>query len=176
MIKLYKKYQEIINYLIAGGLTVLVTVLSYAFFTKILHIYYIVSNILAWIVAVIFAYVVNRRFVFQSKSSKIARVKEIRNFFIFRLLSLLIDTILMYLLVDIFRINDLISKMIVQIVVIVLNYIFSKFFIFKEKSFKISFSVFFILQFRFLISSIKITPFVPVKIITLILPQKLFIY
>ncbi len=133
MIKLYKKYQEIINYLIAGGLTVLVTVLSYAFFTKILHIYYIVSNILAWIVAVIFAYVVNRRFVFQSKSSKRARVKEIRNFFIFRLLSLLIDTILMYLLVDIFRINDLISKMIVQIVVIVLNYIFSKFFIFKEK-------------------------------------------
>ena len=133
MIKLYKKYQEIINYLIAGGLTVLVTVLSYAFFTKILHIYYIVSNILAWIVAVIFAYVVNRRFVFQSKSSKKARVKEIRNFFIFRLLSLLIDTILMYLLVDIFRINDLISKMIVQIVVIVLNYIFSKFFIFKEK-------------------------------------------
>ena len=133
MIKLYKKYQEIINYLIAGGLTVLVTVLSYAFFTKILHIYYIVSNVLAWIVAVIFAYVVNRRFVFQSKSSKKARVKEIRNFFIFRLLSLLIDTILMYLLVDIFRINDLISKMIVQIVVIVLNYIFSKFFIFKEK-------------------------------------------
>lgn len=133
MIKLYKKYQEIINYLIAGGLTVLVTILSYAFFTKILHIYYIVSNVLAWIIAVIFAYVVNRRFVFQSKSSKSAKVKEIRNFFIFRLLSLLIDTILMYLLVDIFRINDLISKMIVQIVVIVLNYIFSKFFIFKEE-------------------------------------------
>ena len=94
MIKLYKKYQEIINYLIAGGLTVLVTILSYAFFTKILNIYYIVSNVLSWIVAVIFAYVVNRKFVFKSKSIKKEQIKEITNFLIGRLLSLLVDTLL----------------------------------------------------------------------------------
>ena len=133
MLKLYKKYQEIINYLIAGGLTVLVTILSYAFFTKILNIYYIVSNVLSWIVAVIFAYVVNRKFVFKSKSIKKEQIKEITNFLIGRLLSLLVDTLLMYLLVEICKIDDLISKIIVQFVVIVLNYIFSKFWIFKEK-------------------------------------------
>ena len=129
--KLYIKYKEIINYLIAGFLTLIVSISSYALLTKILHIHYIISNIVSWIIAVLFAYYVNRKFVFGSTSTKKEKTKEIINFFKYRILSLIIETILMYLLVDIISINDLVSKVIVQIIVIILNYIFSKFLIFK---------------------------------------------
>ena len=129
--KLYIKYKEIINYLIAGFLTLIVSISSYALLTKILHIHYIISNIVSWIIAVLFAYYVNRKFVFGSTSTKKEKNKEIINFFKYRILSLIIETILMYLLVDIISINDLVSKVIVQIIVIILNYIFSKFLIFK---------------------------------------------
>lgn len=129
--KIYIKYKEIINYLIAGFLTLIVSISSYALLTKILHIYYIISNIISWILAVLFAYYVNRKFVFKSTSIKREKVYEIINFFKYRVLSLIIETILMYLLVDIILINDLVSKVIVQIIVIILNYIFSKFLIFK---------------------------------------------
>lgn len=132
MIKeIYIKYREIINYLIAGFLTLIVSITSYALLTKILHVYYIISNIVSWILAVIFAYYVNRKFVFGSTSTKKEKTREIINFFKYRVLSLIIETILMYLLVDIILINDLLSKVIVQIIVIILNYIFSKFLIFK---------------------------------------------
>ena len=131
IIKIYIKYKEIINYLIAGFLTLIVSISSYALLSKILHIYYIISNIVSWILAVIFAYYVNRKFVFKSTSIKREKVYEIINFFKYRVLSLIIETILMYLLVDIILINDLVSKVIVQIIVIILNYIFSKFLIFK---------------------------------------------
>ena len=129
--KIYIKYKEIINYLIAGFLTLIVSITSYALLTKILHIYYIISNIVSWILAVIAAYYLNRKFVFKSISTKKEKITEIINFFKFRILSLIIETILMYLLVDLILINDLISKIIVQIIVIILNYIFSKFIIFK---------------------------------------------
>ena len=129
--KIYIKYKEIINYLIAGFLTLIVSISSYALLSKILHIYYIISNIISWILAVLFAYYVNRKFVFKSTSMKREKVYEIINFFKYRVLSLIIETILMYLLVDIILINDLVSKVIVQIIVIILNYIFSKFLIFK---------------------------------------------
>ena len=57
--KLYIKYKEIINYLIAGFLTLIVSISSYALLTKILHIHYIISNIVSWIIAVLFAYYIN---------------------------------------------------------------------------------------------------------------------
>ena len=129
--KIYIKYKEIINYLIAGFLTLIVSIASYAILSKVLHIYYIISNVVSWILAVLFAYYVNRKFVFKSTSTKKEKMNEIINFFKYRILSLIIETILMYILVDIILVNDLVSKVIVQIIVIILNYIFSKFLIFK---------------------------------------------
>ncbi len=129
--KIYIKYKEIINYLIAGFLTLIVSISSYAILSKVLHVYYITSNIISWILAVIAAYYLNRKFVFKSTSTKKEKIAEIIKFFKYRILSLIIETILIYLLVDIILINDLISKVIVQIIVIILNYIFSKFLIFK---------------------------------------------
>jgi len=128
---LYNKYKEIINYLIFGVLTTIVSILSYALFTRIFYIDIYISSILSWIIAVTFAFITNRIFVFNSKEKNI--ILELIKFYLSRLASLGIELLLMYLFVKIFNINDMISKIIVQGIVIVLNYIFSKIFVFKKK-------------------------------------------
>lgn len=130
---LYNKYKEIINYLIFGGLTTLVSIGTYAIFTKIFNIDYLISNILSWIIAVLFAFITNKLFVFESKSKDKKLVsKEITNFFFFRIVSLGIEMVIMYTFVDLLSINDLITKVIAQVIVILSNYIFSKVFVFKK--------------------------------------------
>ena len=132
---LYKKYKEIINYLIFGGLTTLVSIGTYAIFTKIFNIDYLISNVLSWIIAVLFAFITNKLFVFESKSKDKKLVsKEITNFFFFRIVSLGIEMVIMYTFVDLLSINDLITKVIVQVIVILSNYIFSKVFVFKKNN------------------------------------------
>jgi len=129
MFKIYKKYEEIINYLIFGVLTTIVSILSYALF-RFFNINYIISNILSWIISVTFAFITNKIYVFKSKENKI--LNEAIKFYLSRITSLLIELVIMYLAVDILNINDMISKIIVQFIVIVLNYIFSKIFVFKS--------------------------------------------
>lgn len=127
---LYKKYKEIINYLIFGGLTTLISIITYALFAKVFHIDYLISNILSWIIAVLFAYITNKIFVFESKSKK--NIKEITSFFFFRVVSLIMEMVILYIFVDMLHIDDLVTKIIAQIIVIVSNYVFSKLFIFKK--------------------------------------------
>ncbi len=132
IIELYKKYEEVINYLIVGGMTTLVSILIYALCTKCFHINYMVSNVISWIASVLFAYVFNRIFVFKSKNDNI--FVEIYQFFKYRIFSFLIEIFLMYVFVELINIDDMISKVIVQIIVIILNYVFSKLFVFKKES------------------------------------------
>ena len=133
--RIYKKYKEIINYLIFGGLTTLVSIGTYAIFTKIFNIDYLVSNVLSWVIAVLFAFVTNKLFVFESKSKDKKLIsKEITNFFFFRIVSLVLEMVIMYVFVDLLSINDLITKVIAQIIVILSNYIFSKVFVFKKSN------------------------------------------
>lgn len=135
LINLYKKYSEVINYLIVGALTTLVSIIVYALFTKLFDVNYMVSNVISWIVSVSFAYVANKLFVFKSKcESKNDILVEIYQFFKYRLFSLVIDILLMYVFVELINIDDMIAKVIVQVIVIVLNYVFSKLFVFKKKS------------------------------------------
>lgn len=135
LIGLYKKYSEIINYLIVGVLTTLVSIVIYGVFTKLFHVNYMISNVISWIGSVSFAYITNKIFVFKSKCDSEKDVLiEVYQFFKYRVFSLLIDILLMYVFVEIFSIDDMISKVIVQFIVIVLNYIFSKLFVFKKKS------------------------------------------
>jgi putative flippase GtrA len=91
---------------------------------------YLISNILAWFFSVLFAYVTNRIWVFESKSPDI--LKEMSLFFGGRIFSGAVDTGLMYLFIDVLMISDLISKIVVQVIVIILNYIFSKLIVFKD--------------------------------------------
>ncbi len=130
MLKIYKKYEEIINYLIFGVLTTLISILSYAFFTRLINFDYVISNILSWILSVTFAFFTNQKYVFKTSSSN--KIKDMFKFYLSRLTSLGIELITMYILVTLLSLNDMISKIIVQFVAIVLNYVLSKLFVFKK--------------------------------------------
>ena len=137
-LKYYKKYDEIINYLIFGVLTTVVTIITYAIFTNTflssksaLDIQ--IANVLSWIIAVTFAYLTNRKYVFKSKAQGSKRIKEIINFFLARISSLLVEMLFMYVTVTVLSYNDFICKIIAQAIVIIFNYICSKLIIFKKE-------------------------------------------
>jgi len=119
----------LIFYIIFGILTTLVNILLYLFLTKLLGFNYIISNILAWFFSVLFAYITNRIWVFESDNDNI--LKEIILFFSGRLFSGVVDTLFLFVFIELLFMNDLISKVIIQIIVVILNYVISKFIIFK---------------------------------------------
>ncbi len=135
-LKLYKKYEEIINYLIVGGLTTIVSLGSYylciyTFLDPDVWYQLQAANIISWICAVTFAYFANRIFVFKSKNQK--KFKEAVSFYSSRVATLLMDMGIMFVFVTLLHLNDKIMKLVVQVVVTVANYILSKLFVFKKK-------------------------------------------
>ena len=128
---IYHKNEELWNYLIVGALTTVVSIGSYSIFSKLLKINYLISNVLSWIVSVIFAYFTNRWFVFHSKEKK--KFKEFIAFVSSRLLTLLLDSCLMIVGVDYLKIDDLLTKILVQIIIVISNYILSKLIVFKKE-------------------------------------------
>ncbi len=136
---LYKKYQEIINYLIVGVLTTVVSIVTYFIFSLILdienNILFILANVLSWICAVVFAYITNKKFVFNTiTSNKKEELKVFSMFVSSRITTLLIELAFMFITVKVILINDKIAKVIAQFIVIVLNYVLSKLFVFKKKN------------------------------------------
>ncbi len=133
--ELYSTYREIINYLLFGGLSTIVNFLSYFIFARLLGIEEVISSILSWFCAVLFAYITNKLFVFESKTeTKKAFFIEMTTFFLSRILSgILCDVGTFALMVKVLNINDIFSKIITQIMVIIVNYLFSKLIIFKKK-------------------------------------------
>lgn len=135
MKELYIKYREIISYLIVGGLTTVVSLVTYyACVLTVLDpnrpIELQCANIISWIAAVAFAYVTNRRFVFQSKNKHMLR--EAGAFVASRVSTLVMDMALMFVMVTLGGLNDKIAKLAVQVVVTVANYVLSKFFVFHK--------------------------------------------
>ena len=133
ILDLYKKYEEIINYIIVGGMTTIISILSYYLIRIILSantdLNIQISTVLSWIFAVTFAYFANRIFVFKSNNSK---SKESIKFVTSRIMSLLIEMLVMFLLTGILKINDKIAQILVQFIIVILNYLFSKIFVFKK--------------------------------------------
>jgi len=128
----FNKFREVLMYLFFGGLTTVVNIVSFYILRK-LSVEVYVSNIIAWLIAVIFAFITNKLFVFESRGkSKKENARELISFFGFRILSLGFDMGSMFLLIDILHIGEMISKILANILVIILNYIFSKLFIFKK--------------------------------------------
>lgn len=136
---LYKKYKEIINYIIVGGMTTVVG----------LGIYYIlvisvldplkpvelqIANICSWIGAVAFAYFTNRKFVFESKNQN--KLKEFISFVVARIATLLLEMFIMWFFVTLLKLDSdlyvVIFTLVAQVAVIIGNYIFSKLFVFKK--------------------------------------------
>ena len=128
----FNKFREVLMYLFFGGLTTVVNIVSFYILRK-LSVEVYVSNIIAWLIAVIFAFITNKLFVFESRGkSKKENARELISFFGFRILSLGFDMGSMFLLIDILHVGEMISKVLANILVIILNYIFSKLFIFKK--------------------------------------------
>ena len=135
--KLYDKYGEIVNYLIFGVLTTIIS----------LAIYYIlvgtvldpkvsyqlqIANVLSWIGGVLFAYFTNRKYVFKSRNKNI--MLEFMKFTGSRVSTLILDMVIMFLFVTVLKYNDKVFKIISQVLVIIGNYILSKVIVFKKKN------------------------------------------
>lgn len=127
----YKDNKEIINYLICGFLTFIFSMLIYALLSEALRINVLISNVLTWIIAVYFAFTVNRRFVFES-NNKITY--ELLQFYSGRIVTLLIEQVILYIFIIRLSFDNLIIKLIAQIIIIILNYIISKFIVFKKEN------------------------------------------
>ena len=125
--------KETILYIIFGVLTTIVNLISYYLFSNIISINYLISNTISWIISVSFAYITNKFYVFNSKDkSKDIIIKEFIKFVNCRLTSGIIEMILLFLLVDMLAVNDIISKLVIGVIVVILNFIFSKLFVFKK--------------------------------------------
>lgn len=128
-----KTYKAFIAYAVFGAFTTIVNMAVYG----ILYYYFgwnnTLSNVLAWIMAVIFAYLTNKVWVFESRSWKINVLrKEIAAFVTCRLAIGIMDLVIMYAAVDVMHWNAMIMKILSNILVILLNYVFSKLVIFKK--------------------------------------------
>ncbi|MGN1330335.1 MAG: GtrA family protein [Clostridia bacterium] len=136
--KYYKKYEEIIKYLIFGVLTTIVNFVTYYILVFLCRteagVIGIVCNVTATIVSIFFAYVTNRKFVFKSKiTGKKEVFKEMFSFFSCRAFSFFMDFLIYLIGCTIMKLPSFIVKMVSQVVVTILNYIFSKLIIFKNK-------------------------------------------
>ena len=133
VLELVKKYKEMILYLIFGGLTTLINILVYELFSKAFDVQYLVSNGIAWVIAVLFAFVTNRLYVFESRSRDPKVIgRQFVSFIGARLFTGLLDMLLMYIFIDLVHWNDTLVKIGANVVVIVLNYIFSKLWNFRK--------------------------------------------
>ncbi|MGL5886302.1 MAG: GtrA family protein [Bombilactobacillus sp.] len=132
--QLYQTKKEIINYLIFGLLT---TIVNYIVFFLLLLLFKqmptVISNSIAWFISLLFAYFTNRRWVFQSQAKGLkATLIEFWWFLTARIFSLFIDNLIVYLGIDRWHQNESLVKLVSQILIVILNYLFSKW-IFKSK-------------------------------------------
>lgn len=136
MIKnLWLRYKELFFYAVFGVGATVINIVSYRVLANTFgKKYFLIANIIAWILAFIFAFITNKLFVFESKSweAQIA-MKEFVGFLSARLATGILDTVLMWLFVSVISLDDTLSKIIINILVIIINYIASKFFIFKKE-------------------------------------------
>ena len=132
---IYHKNEELWNYLIVGFLTTVVSLVTYficteTFLNPEVSVELQIANVISWVLAVAFAFVTNRVFVFKSKNKKV--FKEMCSFVSSRIFSLFLDMLSMFIMVSVLSWNDKIAKLIVQVIVTVVNYILSKLFVFKK--------------------------------------------
>lgn len=131
--KFFFKYKEIILYIIFGAGTTFVNIVVYFICSYLLKMGTVFSTVVAWILSVAFAYITNRIYVFQSKTRVIGKVIfEIISFVNARLITGVLDLLVMFLFVEILHCNDILIKVSSNVMVIILNYIASKKFIFRK--------------------------------------------
>lgn len=131
---LCQKYRDVIPYLFFGICTTFVNIIVYWVMAYPLNCQTMFSTVVAWIVSVLFAYVTNRKWVFHSDASGLKEIsKEICSFFSCRLATGVVDLGCMWIFVDILSYNDVVIKVLANVLVIILNYVASKLLIFRHK-------------------------------------------
>lgn len=131
LLDLYKTHRELINYLIFGGLTTLVNIVVFFILETLLSWPYLIANAVAIVLSILFAYVTNKLFVFQTKNDNFQEnLTEFLRFIGFRFISGLADMATMWLLVDLLSFDTNLAKLATQFIIVALNYVFSKFLIF----------------------------------------------
>ena len=133
LIELVRKYYDILAYLFFGVLTTVVNYLIYLPCYNMLHLSASVSNVIAWIFAVVFAYLTNKPFVFRSNDwSAKTVIPEFGKFVGGRVASGLMETAIIFLTVDLLHWDGNIMKLVTSVLVVILNYITSKFIAFRK--------------------------------------------
>ena len=125
-----KKHRELVVYLICGFLTFVVSMVVYALLSEVFRINVLVANIITWIIAVYFAFSVNRKFVFKSNGNF---TSELIQFYLGRGVTLVVEQAMLYIFIIRLMFNNMAIKSIAQVVIIILNYIISKFIVFKKE-------------------------------------------
>jgi len=129
-----KKHKEFLLYAFFGILTTLVNIVSYYLLYNMLFIKNVPAVIISWALSVAFAFFTNKLFVFESRSFKLSIVlRESATFFSARLFTGILDVIIMYIAVDLLLLDSLFWKIVSNVIVVILNYILSKIWIFKKQ-------------------------------------------
>ena len=129
-----RMYKEPLAYVVFGILTTVVNIAVYYLMSDVMKIHYLLANIIAWICSVLFAFLTNKIWVFESRlwQGKIV-LAEMGSFFLARAATGVMDMLLMWMLVDIAAVEEMIAKVAVNVLVIVLNYVASKRWILRKK-------------------------------------------
>ena len=122
---------DVVRYIFFGGCTTLVNLVCFYIFWNICHVNLNIANVISIVVAIIFAYVVNSKYVFQDKCETLKdHIQPFCKFVSARLLTMVIEVGGVLLLVEVMGMNGMVGKFCTQFIVLALNYIFSKFFVF----------------------------------------------
>lgn len=134
VLSLLARYRELLSYAFWGVGTTVINYGCYQLFNKVFGIHYLIANTIAWVLSVLFAFATNKAFVFHSKSWAWRVVlRELWQMVAARLFTLGLETAILWVFVDMLRYNDSIVKLLANVVVILVNYVLSKFIIFKKK-------------------------------------------
>lgn len=132
--ELLKKYKSFVMYAIFGVLTTLINLASYYVLYNVLNWGNMPSTALAWLLAVVFAFATNKKWVFDSQSMEWkVLLYELASFFACRIATGVFDMAVMYVAVDVMAWNEMLWKLLSNVIVIILNYVASKLVIFKKK-------------------------------------------
>ena len=130
---LWTKHEELIRYIIVGGLTTLLNAAVYWLLSGVFSVHYQIANAIAFVIAVVFAYIANKKAVFHTKTEDaLDTAREAGSFFLMRLISYGVEAGLLELLVKGLSVDELLAKIPVMVIIVILNYVFSKLYIFRK--------------------------------------------
>lgn len=130
----YKKHKEVLLYLFFGGCAFVISIASYAVANVTFGINELIANIISWVLAVLFAFFTNRGWVFQSEThTAMAFWKQFAEFIGGRVATLVVEEAIIFVFITLMGLNSVAVKVAAQVVVIVLNYVISKFWVFKKE-------------------------------------------